>query len=323
MRISAPGKLMLIGEYAVLEGGPALVTAVNRRAHASSAGPPSELTSTDNPGALDFAVLSQEVASALIMAQALTKHYVANFQLDTHELHERGTKLGLGSSAAGAVASAAIAFALAGWDIAKPSVQAQLWEVALRAHQTVAPHGSGADVASAVYGGTLRIERTGGPPNIAAIAWPECLHLSVIWTKVPARTHSFLASLKTMKSNNPDLYQRCSEALIRTSEDFIHHFEMGASQGVKAATQAFGRALDKLGQAASIPIFTPAIRAICLRAEECGGTAKPSGAGGGDVCVAFFEDEASQRAFETRCQRDNFPIVAISCHQQGVRRDKE
>ena len=30
--VTAPGKLFLIGEYAVLEGGPAVLAAVNRRA---------------------------------------------------------------------------------------------------------------------------------------------------------------------------------------------------------------------------------------------------------------------------------------------------
>ncbi|MEY4583034.1 MAG: hypothetical protein RL701_7737, partial [Pseudomonadota bacterium] len=33
--VSAPGKLMVIGEYAVLEGAEAVVAAVDRRAYAS------------------------------------------------------------------------------------------------------------------------------------------------------------------------------------------------------------------------------------------------------------------------------------------------
>lgn len=46
---SAPGKLVLLGEYAVLDGAPALVLAVNRRARAALATTTAEDFAVDAP----------------------------------------------------------------------------------------------------------------------------------------------------------------------------------------------------------------------------------------------------------------------------------
>ena len=85
MRARAPGKVVISGAYAVLEGAPAIVAAVDRYAVADTARAP------------DF--VSDEVRVALGGRRAPL--------VDASALRADGRKLGLGSSAAILVASLA------------------------------------------------------------------------------------------------------------------------------------------------------------------------------------------------------------------------
>ena len=85
MKARAPGKLVLSGAYAVLEGAPAIVTAVDRYVTADPA--------------RRAELVTPEVSVALGAEHAPW--------FDASELREDGEKLGLGSSAAIVVASLA------------------------------------------------------------------------------------------------------------------------------------------------------------------------------------------------------------------------
>ena len=45
--------------------------------------------------------------------------------------------------------------------------------------------------------------------------------------------------------------------------------------------------------------------------RECGGAAKPSGAGGGDIAVAVFPDPDARTFFLDRCTRAGLPPVPV------------
>lgn len=102
IRASAPGKLVLIGEYGVLRGGPALVAAVDRRAEVSL-----------EPGAAGIRVTAPQLGlegtpveadPRLRLAAACLDGFSGEVCIDTGALHQDGHKLGLGSSAAVCVA---------------------------------------------------------------------------------------------------------------------------------------------------------------------------------------------------------------------------
>ena len=69
-----------------------------------------------------------------------------------------------------------------------------------------------------------------------------------------------------------------------------------ARRGDRSGRRA-GNALAALGQAAGLPIVTPPFARAAALARELGGAAKPSGAGGGDVGVAFFTDQEAAATF--------------------------
>ncbi|MDH5492738.1 MAG: hypothetical protein OEY14_12365, partial [Myxococcales bacterium] len=94
---SAPGKLMLIGEYAVLEGAPCLVAAVGARAIARVRAQ-GEAANRARP--------MPEVEAARARAEAVWGPIPHALDVQVEALRRAGRKLGLGSSAAAAAAAA-------------------------------------------------------------------------------------------------------------------------------------------------------------------------------------------------------------------------
>src|SRR5271169_2224572 len=114
MRARAPGKLVLTGAYAVLDGAPAIVAAVDRYAVADA----SRVMGSPAP----------EVRAALREGEPVP-------EADARDLCDAaGRKLGLGSSAAVLVASLAARALTRGEDVADRSVRARLFADARTAH---------------------------------------------------------------------------------------------------------------------------------------------------------------------------------------------
>ncbi len=322
IQVSAPTKLMIIGEYTVLEGGPAVVTAINRRVRACYSPCAYDGSALKDDASHKYPHQRPEVVLTHTLAQQKLGANLGELRVDMTELQQpHELKLGIGSSSAATVAVAGAAYACAGFDIGNANTKHQIFELALAGHQAVAPQGSGADVAAAVYGETIQFQRTEKGPTITSLRWPESLHLTAIWTQTSARTSDFLHKLFAFKSQYATSYHQCQTTLRHVSEQFITALQSINTDALLKATQQFTHALHDLGKAAELPILTPQISAICNLANDYGGAAKPSGAGGGDVCIAFFRDLASKQAFEDACRRDNFPILAITCNVRGVALD--
>jgi len=140
--VIAPGKIFLVGEYAVLEDGPAVLAAVSRHAIAQYI-----------PG---MDPMSAVVAEAVKRARAEIGEAAAALPLgsvlvNTDDFQQGQQKLGLGSSAATAVATVGALFESAGISVAKN--RPQILAIAHAAHQAAQGGvGSGADVAAAVEG---------------------------------------------------------------------------------------------------------------------------------------------------------------------------
>jgi hypothetical protein len=63
------------------------------------------------------------------------------------------------------------------------------------------------------------------------------------------------------------------------------------------------------------------IAAAAKLAEELGGAAKPSGAGGGDVGVAFLTDHGAAETFRQRAAHLGLEILSIRTGASGLRRE--
>jgi len=315
---SAPGKLMISGEYAVLGGAEAIIVAVGARAHARWSGPPSDGSPLTIGGSPENPSAPMEAVVARHWAEASTRPDPRTLVIDVSELRQSDKKIGLGSSAAGAAAAAAAVLDAAGLDVTTPAVRARVLDAALGGHREVAPSGSGADVAAAVLGGFVRFRRTGAGVEAQPLAWPQSVEIAAVWTGVEARTSSFLAALERFASERPEAHRRALAVLGSGAEQLVSAALAADGSGVVEAAGAYGRAMGELGEAVGLPIVTPALARVAELAAEAGGSAKPSGAGGGDVAVAFFDAAHKRIAFETACRRHGLVVLSLPLGAPGV-----
>lgn len=300
--VSAPAKLFLFGEYAVLGGARALVQATRRCVTAS-------LTPGQRAYRVEGADLATELAlprAALAALELPTDADVLHeLTLDVSALYERGQKLGLGSSAASTVA---IIKALA-----PDRSPEQIFELAHRAHRALqGGRGSGADVASSAFGGTIAYRLTtsslpapadlltrdlqprDGEAHIAdaailaALQLPADLKLRAVWTGEPASSVSFIKGLTAAWNQDFEAVASTLQALGRQAERAL---DACLTNDTALWLDAFAQAdqgMERLGETCDLPIITPAHRRLREHAREQGALVKPSGAGGGDFSLVAW-----------------------------------
>jgi phosphomevalonate kinase len=302
MRISAPGKAFLCGEYAVLSGAPAVVMAVNRYAYADDA----QASSPRYEGAGSPFARAAAKSACLHLQKGEATRLPA---VDTRELlSAQGEKLGLGSSAATTVAVAACFFARAG----TLADRAALTEVCIRAHtEAQRGVGSGADIAASVHGGMLRFEKREAQALVTRLAPPHSLHLSFTWTAKPAATGPLAERVLGSRATTGELGS--------LAERFAAAVALGDVGALIELGRLYHEALVELGQRADAPIVTPEHALAADLARDHGGSAKPSGAGGGDLNVAFFRERDAKAAYEQNARREGLVPLELAIDHQGVK----
>jgi phosphomevalonate kinase len=117
----------------------------------------------------------------------------------------------------------------------------------------------------------------------------------------------------------PAAYHLIVDKLKDSAERFVEEIRAGSATGAVAAAGRYGHQLAALGTAASVPIFTDAFTQASELAQQLGGIAKPSGAGGGDVGIAMFATPESAGLFARALPK---PLVAldIDLDRVGVHR---
>jgi phosphomevalonate kinase len=294
MKARAPGKVVLSGAYSVLEGAPALVSAVDRYVIADSERAPERVT--------------PEVAAALAGEQAP--------HVDASALRAHDRKLGLGSSAAILVASLA---ACSGEELTSESLR-QLERRAREAHQKAQGGGSGIDVAASVWGGTLLCQRAAdGALATESVDLPPGLVIEVWSSDTASSTPALLASVRRLASEHPALHRALFDALRAGAERAVEAVRAAKADDFVAALAAQGRAMDELGAAAGEPIVTPSLKQLMAIASAEGGALLPSGAGGGDISL-WVAQRPSSDAFRELAQSLRQGYLPLRLHARGVHR---
>lgn len=270
---------MIAGEYAVLCGAPALVVASAQRAICEFSPRPSwefdlrGLAHADD--SLVKAVFSVCEHAALVPHRG---HYV----VDTRAFFsERGVKYGLGSSAAACVA-------LCKMIMLQHSVDdsAVLLDISQKSHHEFSCGlGSGADIAASCYGIPILFERHADTVHVSAVKnHPFLDEILVIATKRAQNTREFVKKFVAAQQSHARIVDDfCSTSrrycvammTATTAHAFIH------------AMDALYQALFRFGRDVDLAIVTEEHRALHDLATRHAGSAKPSGAGGGDIAIVY------------------------------------
>ena len=308
--VIAPGKIFLVGEYAVLEEGPAVLAAVTRYAVAQFVPGMDPMSAVVAEAVKRARAEIGEAASALPPGSVL---------VDTDDFQQGQQKIGLGSSAATAVAVVGALFESAGVSIDKN--RPHVFAIADAAHRTAQGGvGSGADVAAAVHGGLIKVERQpAGAPLVEPLATPAGLHLVVFWTGQAVSTANMIEGVQKFARRDPTAYRQMIDNLREIAERFVAELRTGSATGAVAAAGRYGRRLAVLGAAASVPIVTDAFKRASELAKELGGIAKPSGAGGGDIGIAMFATPEAAHLFARALPKPLAPLD-VDLDRLGVRR---
>jgi phosphomevalonate kinase len=308
--VIAPGKIFLVGEYAVLEEGTAVLAAVSRHAVAQFMPGMTPMSKLVGEAVERARAEIGEAASALPPGSVL---------VDTDDFHQGQRKIGLGSSAATAAAAVGALFESAGVSVAKN--RDRVFSIAYAAHRAAqGGAGSGAGVAAAGHGGLVKAERRkAGEPSVESLLPPAGLHLVVFWTGQPVSTANMIEGVQRYAKKDPAAYQTIIADLRDIALRFVAELHAGRATGAVAAAGRYGKRMAALGAAAAVPIVTDAFTRTSDLAKELGGIAKPSGAGGGDIGVAMFATPESSRLFARALQKPLVPLD-LDLDRLGVRR---
>ena len=297
---SAPGKIMLVGEYAVLHGVGAVMMAVDRRVIARVAADPG------NP--------SPFVDAACAAVAAHTGRDPRTIAVDSSALyHDDGRKLGLGSSAAVTVACVACALRASGVDAPDRALVHRLAHAAhAQAQAPLGASGSGADVAASTYGGVMVFSR---PNNVRPVSLARGLVLVPVWTGQPADTASLVAAVEALATSDAAAHRAAMTSIERAAIAFAS--ARSAAEAITAVAEG-AIAAAALGAAAGVDIETEIHRDIAALAVRRGGAAKPTGAGGGDIALAAFATDTAAAAFRADLAAAGMTVLELGMGVDGV-----
>ncbi|MEE2788847.1 MAG: hypothetical protein VX589_16035 [Myxococcota bacterium] len=337
-RVLAPGKVMLFGEYAVLDGSEALVVAVDR--HVVCSVRPSEQLSILGLGVSGYTTptpVKSPFLEAVIESLGVTP---AEFVVDSrafHAAHGPSTpqKLGLGSSAAVTVAfTLALARATGIRDLATPE---QLYSFAQTIHHRVQGLGSGADIAGICFGGAIAYRWISNEADCARVpkdaeALPSefgqgiCTRLpspvtsvSMVWSGQSANTRQLVRSVRSARRADPEGYAACMARIEHASQRGIQGWLAADREQLMVAATDAKQALTALGRLASVDLVTDRHHQLQDIASQFGTVVKPTGAGGGDLAWLVGPTVDAEAAALDAFRREHIPVWTFNIDRNGAR----
>jgi phosphomevalonate kinase len=320
---SAPGKLVALGEYAVLDGAPAIVLAVDRYVEAvvgKAADGRCALT-THAPDAVErhFAPGSASGAALLDVVTAGIEPPLAWVAtVDSRAFFAGPEKLGLGSSAAVLCAWAGALRAFARSE-GRTTPEIDIQELIELHRQFQGGKGSGLDVAASCMGGAISFRLAGpGLPQIGSVRMPNTVGFAGIFAGRSASTPGLVAHYRAWQRARPREAATLVGRLTALAEAGSQALQGGDSHAWLTAFAGYGRGLQELGETIGVQIVTAEHREIGAEAGRFGVAYKVSGAGGGDLGLACAADAEALAAFTKSVANRGFRVINVSLAEQGL-----
>lgn len=314
---SAPGKLMLFGEHAVVYGHPCIVTAVDQRVRVTvDVNGIGELHVTAPQVGLEeyckkIGVLGeQDVPKQVHFIEQVVANFYKRFDLNegirvTTE-SDFLASFGFGSSAAVTVALGKVLSEYFG----KHLSDQELFEMSLAAVRDVQGVGSGFDVAAAVYGGTLYYVTPG--KKIEKVSNGH-LPLVVGYTGVKADTPTLVrqvAELRRVKNGFVDeVFDEIAEVVEEARSGFENHNFLKLGKLMRRNQKLLGE----------LRVSSIELDRLIKACESVGAHgAKLSGAGGGDCMISIHPSDDKHQVVRA-VEGAGGEVVSVGFGAEGVR----
>lgn len=351
---SAPGKLYIAGEYAVVESGyPAILVALNRFIQVS-------LEKASYNGSIssygDLPILWRREDGKLVLDKRDNRLYYIRSAIETVESYARelgktldfyhlkvesdlespeGKKIGLGSSAAVTIATVEVLCKHYNIDISRKD----LFKLSALSQINLNKDGSCGDIAASVYGGwigfktfdkdwLLKEKEESSIKDILNKKWPglwieplnppEKLKLAIGWTGNPASTINLVENVNSRRKDKEIVYESfLSESKI-TVDKMIKAFKEGDISQIQELISTNRDLLSNLGKELNIPIETPILKKLCDIARQHNGYGKSSGAGGGDCGIAIFNGKYNKEELKREWGKEKIEYLPLKVYKRTI-----
>jgi mevalonate kinase len=278
----AGGKVILVGEHAVVYGVEAIAVGLAHgvRAVAVSAAAHERSTLT-----LDDRQLAADDLTYTAFLRLLTQ--LAAPACHVNVALEMPAGVGLGASAAIGVAVARAVSEQRGHPLSRPDLLAAVnaWEAVFHGNP------SGIDAACSAVGGCIRFSKALGPRTLH-LASP--LQLAIAVAGPASSTKEMVARVAALNAGNPSRFQAALDEIADLVNDARVCLESGNVTRLGALINANHQLLAERWQ-----LSTPAIERACQTARNAGALgAKVTGAGGGGCALAVCPDTGPEPVLE-------------------------
>jgi mevalonate kinase len=355
--VSAPGKLILLGEHAVVYGRPALVAAIDRRLTVRISPRQDAAVRLDLPGlghveetswpqVLAYAHAARESWDAYSREPAPERFRAVRGEDPAHvvkvalgeavgDRHPPGLDLrvdsqlpigsGFGSSAATAVGVIAGCLAFLGAPVDPLRIEGLALEVERRQHGLP----SGVDSATVLFGGLLwarRLPAGGLETERLATASPLLRHLRVYDTGTPPEsTGAVVAAVRSRRDQDPARHERLLDRIEATTRAFRAELERSAEDVAEDAALVVELIRECQACLEALGVVPEPVRSLVRRVEAEGGAAKVSGAGSlagpGAGSLLVYHAEAERIASWPFLR--SYPFHPILLGADGLRRETD
>lgn len=317
VKVSAPGKLMLFGEHAVIYHRPCIVTAVDQRMIVEIKPAREEKLLLDAPGVgikgyskkiKDLAC--GEVPKGVRFIETGIRNFFQKYKvkqgIEVKTKAGFSSEVGFGSSAAVTVGVAAGLAQLFKIRLSRK----QLFDLTYKTVLDVQGVGSGFDLAASIWGGTLYFV-TGGKKVIPLKI--NQLPLIVGYTGIKADTPTMVKKVANLRKNNKKLVDSIFDQmsfLTNKAKVTLSKGNFKKTGGLMNLNQGL---LDALG------VNTKELADLIFATRKAGAWgAKLSGAGGGDCMIALVPGKMRRKA-EKAIERAGGKALKIKPNAEGVR----
>jgi mevalonate kinase len=316
IKVSAPGKLLLFGDHAVVHGRPCIVTSVDHRISVSleKRGDNKIVLNAPDLNLKNYTILiddlkknhPKEVKFVLTAISNFFSKYKIKSGLEIKTKSEFSAKVGLGSSSAVTVSTIKGLAEL--FEIGMTNKE--LFDLSYKTVLDIQEVGSGFDVAAAIYGGTLYFV-TGGeviePLEIRGIP------LIVGYTGIKADTSTLVKMVGQKLKEEP---KKINEIFDKSREIVnLARMEMKNSNWEKVG-ELMNLNQDLLRE---LGVSSKELENLIKAALDSGAYgAKLSGAGGGD-CMIVIVDKKNKSSVERAIERVGGEIIQVKLQTKGVK----
>ncbi len=309
---SAPGKLVLMGDHAVVHDRPALVTAVDLRYRVQVDRIDTEEIRIDTPAfsgrRVALAALDHldERETAFVEAAVRRVFDHVGQQTGLH-ITTAGPAISYGLGSSSAVTAAAVMAVAAALGVELE--QRTAFDLAYGAVLDVQGKGSGVDLAAAVYGGTVYYVRGGAVLEpLADVDLP----LLIGYSGSKVSTTDLIGHVAALRQRQPGYIDRVFDMMGELATDARRAVERADWTSLGDLVNIHQGLLDTLGT------NTVPLARLIFAARDAGALgAKFSGAGGGDCMFAVVTDEHRAGVMDALNQYGQ--CVNISLGAMGIR----